>query len=323
MVNGPRPLEPRPFGGTGLSVPPLCVGTSGWGRLRPGEDEAARTARVAALADQVLRGADGLNYLDTSNIYGRGTSEAVIGAALGRAGGQPDGVVVQTKLDRNLADNDFSAGQMWRSLEQSLTRLGLDRLQVLFLHDPEVVGFEAVMTPGGAVETLVEMKRQGLAGAIGISGAPVAMMTRFVATGWFDVLISHNRYTLVDRSAGPLFAAAKARGMGVNNAAPYGGGALSGRPGAIERYGYRPVHPEVRAAIEAMTRACAAVAVPLSAAALQFSLRDPLVDSTVVGVSALDRLDAALADAAVTIPAGLWDELEQLRPPESAALDRI
>ncbi len=311
----------KPLGSTGYLVPPLCVGTSSWGRLRDGESSAASESRIAELADRSLGDDPRLRYIDTSNIYGDSHAETLIGKALARIGGRPDDCVIQTKLDRDLATNEFSASQMWRSLEQSLERLGLTRLQILFIHDPEVIGFEAAAAPGGPMEALIEMKRRGLVESIGISGGPVPMLQRFVDTREFDMLITHNRYTLVDNSAAHLLETAQSLGMGVNNAAPYGGGGLSGRAGSAERYGYRATPPAVRSAIEAMARICEEADVPLRAAALQFSLRDPLVSSTVVGVSSNDRLDDAIADAAADIPDSLWEELERLRPSASYALD--
>jgi D-threo-aldose 1-dehydrogenase len=307
-------LESVPLGSTGLMVSPLCVGTSGWGRLRPGEDDTARRARVGALAARALSGEPGLGYLDSSNIYGGGAAEIAIGDELEHLGGLPSGAVVQTKLDRRESDGDFSGDQMWRSLEQSLQRLHVDALQILFLHDPEHIGFGAAMAPGGPVDALMAMKEQGLTEQVGISGGPVDMLDAFVSTGRFDLVISHNRYTLIDRSAVPMFENARRRGMAVNNAAPYGGGSLSGRPGAAERYGYRSAPVEVRKSVAAMSDACLAVGVPLRAAALQFSLRSPLVDSTVVGTSSGDRLDEALADARVDIPDALWAELDRVAP---------
>jgi D-threo-aldose 1-dehydrogenase len=311
----------KPLGSTGLMVSELCIGTSGWGKLREGEKESAHADRIASLVVRGLGQDARINYLDASNIYGGGRSEAFIGEALARIGGVPKDCVVQTKLDRNTDNDDFSASQMWRSLEQSLERLGLESVQIMFLHDPEVVGFDAASAPGGPMEALVEMKKQGLLANIGISGGPVPMLQQFVDTDQFDMIITHNRFTLVDRSAADLLASAKRRGMGVNNAAPYGGGALSGRPGAADRYGYRPTRPEVRRAIDEMTRVCSAAGVPISAAALQFSIRSPLVDSTVIGVSSVDRLDLDLADAEQEIPEALWPELDALAPSDSVALD--
>lgn len=314
-------LTPRPLGTTGPELSPLCLGTSGWGSLRAGETDAGRIQRTTALAERVL-GSDGdLNAIDTSNIYGGGESERALGAVIGRLGGLRPGRVLMTKLDRDATTGTFTGERMWRSLEESLQRLNLGTVQVLFLHDPEHIGFDAAMEPRGPVGALIEMKEQGLAQSIGISGGPVDMLQRFVDTGIFDHLISHNRFTLVDRSASNLYQSAKTRGMGVVNAAPYGGGALSGRHGADARYGYRPAPPEVRTAIAAMSDACAARGVPLSAAALQFSMRSRLVDTTVVGASSIDRLEASVADAVADVPDALWHELDALAP-AGFALDR-
>jgi D-threo-aldose 1-dehydrogenase len=311
----------RTFGRTGFEVSAICVGSSGWGPARNGETPVQRDERIGSFARTVLAGERPVNYIDTSNIYGGGESEVLIGSALRELGGIPNGFVVQTKLDRNPATNDFSAAEMQRSLEESLARLGLDRLQILYLHDPENIGFEASMAAGGPVEALVKMKDAGLAASIGISGGPVGMLQRFVETDVFDALITHNRYTLVDRSASALFDAATTRKLGINNAAPYGGGALSGRPGTRDHYGYRAIRPEVRASLDAIAAVCTEANIPLSAAALQFSLRDERIHSTIVGSSSLDRLDKALADAAVTIPEALWAEFDALAPASSFALD--
>ncbi|PJJ63680.1 aldo/keto reductase [Compostimonas suwonensis] len=314
-------LTTRPFGSTGLAVTPLCLGTSSWGPLRSGETPEARDERIGALADAFFDGDLPTNYLDTSNMYGGSESEALIGAAIARRGGLPEGVVLQTKLDRDIATGDFSAQQMWRSLEQSLERLGRSSFDVLFLHDPEVIGFETAAAPGGPMEALLEMKARGLARFVGISGGPVDMLKRFVETDAFDTLITHNRYTLVDRSANALLDSASQRGMGIDNAAPYGAGVLTGDPRFAGRYGYGPARPEVTAAIEAMSAICAEAGVSLGAAALQFSMRDPRIHSTVVGATSADRLDETVAHATAVIPDDLWAELDRHVPHARFALD--
>jgi D-threo-aldose 1-dehydrogenase len=313
--------DPRPFGSTGVSVMPLALGTSGWGPLRSGESPADRDARIGALADAFFAGSLPTNLIDTSNMYGDSESEGLIGQALTRASGLRAGQVLQTKLDRRMSDDTFDGAQMWRSLEESLDRLGVDRVQVLYLHDPEVIGFEAAMAPGGAVEALLEMKSRGIAKSIGISGGPVGMLQKFVETGHFDALITHNRYTLVDRSADALLDAATARNMGINNAAPYGGGILTGEARFAGQYGYRPIRPATQAAVDAISRLCRGANVSLAAAALQFSLRDPRIHSTIIGATSLARLEDTEREAAEEIPEALWAEFDSVAPPASAALD--
>lgn len=313
----------RPFGRTGVSVTPLAVGTSSWGPARRDESAAARDERIAEVADAFFAGRLRTNVLDTSNMYGESLSEPQVGRAIARAGGLHGDLVVQTKLDRRLPDDRFDGPRMWDSLHESVERLGLERVQVLYLHDPEVIGFDAAMAAGGPVEALVEMKRQGLAGAIGISGGPVDMLQRFVETGLFDALVTHNRWTLLDRSAGPLLDAATSRGLGVTNAAPYGAGVLTGDPRFAGTYGYKPMHPLTQRALDGMASVCREAGVPLAAAALQFSLRDPRVHSTIVGVSDLSRWEAAVRFGEVPTPTGFWEALDEHRPPADVALDRI
>jgi D-threo-aldose 1-dehydrogenase len=179
------------------------------------------------------------------------------------------------------------------------------------------------MAPGGAVEALVAMKEQGLATAIGISGGPVGMLQRFVETDLFDALVTHNRFTLLDRSADALLDASAARNVGVTNAAPYGAGILTGDPRLADRYGYRPIHPEVRAAYDRMRALCDEAGVEIAAAALQFSMREPRVHATIVGPGRIERIAETERWATAAIPEDLWPALEAARPPAEVALDRV
>nr|WP_286346823.1 aldo/keto reductase [Frondihabitans sucicola] len=182
------------------------------------------------------------------------------------------------------------------------------------MHDPDSIGFDAAMADGGPVSALVAMKEQGLTAAIGISGGPVGMLQQFVETDLFDALITHNRFTILDRSASDLFDAATARDVGITNAAPYGAGILTGDPRFAGSYGYRPITRQAAEAFEAVRLLCDEYGVPLAAAALQFSLREPRIHSTVVGVSSLPRLEAAIDDAQLVIPDDLWAAIEDVVP---------
>jgi D-threo-aldose 1-dehydrogenase len=177
------------------------------------------------------------------------------------------------------------------------------------------------MAPGGPVEALVAMKERGLAASIGISGGPVGMLQQFVETDIFDALVTHNRYTLVDRSGDALLNAAAARNLGIDNAAVYGGGILTGDARFAGSYGYAPIRPAVQAAVDAIAALCREAGVSLAAAALQFSLRDPRIHSTIVGVTSLDRFDDLERESAESIPDGFWDAVDAALPPASAALD--
>jgi len=311
----------RVLGRTGLEVSALCVGTSSWGSLRNGESGEQRDARVETMAQRALNDGFGTNFIDTSNMYGGGLSEIYLGRAITALGSLPEGVVLQTKLDRDFTTGSFSVEQMRRSAAESLERLGLERVQLLYLHDPDPIGFDAAMAPGGPVEALIGLRDEGVAVNIGISGGPVGMMQRFVETDVFDALVTHNRYTLVDRSAEALLISAAQRGLGVCNAAPYGGGVLTGDPRFADGYAYRPIRPAVRTAIRRMSALCAEAGVPLAAAALQFSLRSAWVQATIVGGSNARRIEEGVALAAVEIPDHLWAELDACVPGPEDAVD--
>jgi D-threo-aldose 1-dehydrogenase len=270
---------------------------------------ASERAEATILA--ALRGP--VNFIDTSNNYGGGAAERRIGRALAAAGGLPPGFVLATKVDADPATGDFSGERVRRSVAESQERLGLDRVQLMYLHDPEYhLTFAEAMAPGGPVEALIALRDQGVLGHLGVAGGPVRLMRDFIATGEFAAVLSHNRFTLVDRSAEPLMDDACQREVAFVNGAPYGGGMLAKGPDVQPRYAYRPASEAVRDAARAMQRACALRGVPLAAAALQFSLRDPRVASTVVGVSEPSRIAEIAALTSERIPAELWAELDAL-----------
>lgn len=314
----PGTLAPRPLGGTGLSVSPVCFGTSSLGgsSIPPGydvpEDQALATVR------EVLRSE--ITFVDTSNNYGDGESERRLGLALAAAGGLPDGVVLATKVDPLPGSDDFSGARVRRSLAESLARLGQERFSLVYLHDPERISFADATAPGGAVEALVALRDEGLVEHVGVAGGPVDLLREYVALGVFEAVISHNRLTLVDSSADPLVEDAVARGAAFVNAAPYGGGMLVRGPDEVSTYCYRPASEQVLARVREMQRVCEEAGVPLAAAALQYSLRDERVASTIVGMSAPGRVARTLELARTPIDEATWARLLELAEPGRAGV---
>ncbi|MGA1836064.1 aldo/keto reductase [Herbiconiux sp. 11R-BC] len=311
-------LPVRAFGRTGIPVSAICVGTAAWGTSSPVHGVTVPEADAVATARHAFAGP--VSILDTANNYGDGESERRIGLAVRQAEadgeGPPRDFTIQTKLDRDPVTGSFDRDRMRASLAESLDRLGLDSLPLLYLHDPEHIGFDAAMAPGGPVESLRMLRDEGFARFIGISGGPASMLEQFVDTGLFDALITHNRYTLVDRTADRLLTRASEAGLGVLNAAVYGGGMLAAWPRTTDRYHYAAAPEQLLAAVDAMGAACERHGVPLIAAATQFSTRDPRIHSTVCGVVSPAQLDEAVANASLAIPEELWDELENLVPSE-------
>lgn len=298
----------RRFGPTSLMVTPLCVGCAPLGNMPETfaygvpEDQALATIRAAFQSP--------INFLDTAASYGDGESERRIGMALKEIGGIPKGFVLATKADRELKTGDFSGEQMKRSVERSLRLLRLDRLQIVHLHDPEHAPFEQIMAKGGAVEVLRRFKDQGVIGCLGVAGGPIDLMIRYVETGLFEAVITHNRYTLLNRCAQPLLELAHQKGLAVLNAAPYGSGVLAKGSSAYPRYAYQDAAPELIERVRKLEEICRAHQVPLGAAALQFSLRDRRITSTIVGFSKVERIRQTIDLAAHPIPDEIWPKLD-------------
>lgn len=319
----PAPYAPgqpgwlRPLPGTDLTVSAVALGGGPLGSMPDlfGRDVPADegVATVLAALDSPIR------FVDTSNGYSDGESERRIGAALRLADGGPADLVVATKVDPR--GSDYSGERVRASVAESRERLGLDELPLVHLHDPEWHDFDALTAPGGAVATLVELREQGVVGRIGLAGGRVQEIARYLDLGVFDVLLVHNRWTLLDRSAGPLVEEARRRGMGVLNAAVFGGGILAAQQGGPTTYGYRPAPREVLESVARMREVCASYGTDIATAALQFSLRDERIASTIVGMSRPARVSETLEAAARPVPDALWPELETLLPPARVWLD--
>ncbi|GII80100.1 oxidoreductase aryl-alcohol dehydrogenase like protein [Sphaerisporangium rufum] len=308
-------MQRNPLGSTGLAVTPLCAGASVLGG--GGQEVFGYRVDAEQAVATLLEVFDSeLNFLDTSNEYGDGESERRIGAAIRAHGGLPPGFVLATKVDPDPVTGDFSGDRVRTSVAESLERLGVTRVPLLYFHDPERIDFDQAMAPGGAVEALIALRAEGVVGHLGVAGGPVDLLRRYLGTGAFEVVITHNRFTLVDRSAGPLLDDAAARGVAVVNAAPYGGGMLVKGPDAQPRYAYRLASDATRDRVRAMAEACEAHGVPLAAAALQWSMRDERIASTIVGFSAPGRVSRTLELARWPIPDELWPALARSAAPE-------
>ena len=300
----------RPLGATGLNVTAICVGCAELGDMP--ETFAYGVPEPEALATIRTIFAGPFTFIDTAASYGDGESERRIGLVLRELGSVPANFVVATKADRNLSTGDFSGAQMRRSVERSLTLLGLDTLPICYLHDPEHIGLEAAMAADGPVAVLQQCQREGLIQHLGIAGGPIDMMIRFVETDLFEVAISHNRYTLLNQDADALWDVCQRHQVAAINGAPYGSGILARGPSAYPRYAYGAASEAYVERAHALEALCQRHGVPLAAAALQFSLRDSRIVSTIVGISKPERVAQTLTLEHLTIPDALWDEVALL-----------
>jgi D-threo-aldose 1-dehydrogenase len=305
------------LGKTGLQVTNLCLGGAPLGDMPDtfayGVPEERALATVRAVIDSPI------NFIDTAASYGDGEGERRIGMVIQERGGLPPGCVLETKADRDLTTGDFSGDQMRRSVERSLRLLNVDRLGLVHLHDPEHTTFAAAMAPGGPVEVLLKMKEEGIIAHLGVAGGPIDMEIRYVETGIFDAVITHNRYTLLDQTAAPLLQVAHERGLGVLNAAPYGSGMLAKGPDVYPRYQYQTAPPAMIEQTRTLDAACQRHGVSLLVAALHFSLRDPRIHSTIVGMTRPERARQTVEAALTPVPGALWEELDALIAAYNAA----
>jgi len=307
----------RPLGGTGLTVTAVCAGGSPLGSMPENFGYEVSEDDAVALVQAIL--SSPIRFLDTANGYSQGRSERRIGSGIARSGGLPDDFVVATKVDANGAD--YSGDRVRESVRESRRRLGVATLPLVYLHDPEFHDYATMTGSGGAVEALIQLRDDGEVGHIGVAGGDVAEMARYVDLGVFEVLLVHNRWTLVDRSAGPLIKQAQNAGMAIVNAAIYGGGILARPRGTNKNYGYRPASQETLTAIGRMADLCEQWDTDLATAALQASLRNRRISSTIVGFSKQSRLRTILATAATELPEAFWDQLEQFVPAPENWLD--
>jgi D-threo-aldose 1-dehydrogenase len=273
----------------------------------------------------------GIRYFDTAPHYGLGLAERRLGAFL--ATKPRDEFVVSTKVGRRLEPSpetsdewddeggfvvpadvrrvwDPSAHGVRRSLDESLERLGLDRVDVLFLHDPdEYDDMEASVA--SAVPALVALREEGLVRAVGIGSKSVAAHLAGVRAGDLDLLMVAGRYTLLEQPAAPeLIPECRERGIGIAVAGAFNSGLLAtSTPGPGARYEYGAAPAEVVEKAQRLATVCAKHGVELPAAALQFPLREPVVRSVVLGATEPAHIEQNVARIGEPIPEALWAQL--------------
>ncbi|HLJ72824.1 MAG TPA: aldo/keto reductase, partial [Roseiarcus sp.] len=173
--------------------------------------------------------------------------------------------------------------------------------------------FAEATSRDGALGELFRLKEQGLTKAVGLAAGPVTMMIPLLRDWDFDALITHNRFTLANRNADAMLNFAASKGIAVLNAAPYAGGVLAKGSQSYRRYVYQEASDAMLDPIRRIEEICARHGVPPGAAALQFSMRDPRVASTICGVSKPERVRQTLEWAQFPIPDALWRELQAVR----------
>ncbi|WP_431281421.1 aldo/keto reductase [Humitalea sp. 24SJ18S-53] len=296
----------------------VAVGTTGvrLSRLGMGGGSLASAGDIAAVQQAAWDA--GLRYFDTAALYAGGESERQLGRFL--AGKPRADCVASTKFGRVAVDGrdvfDYTAAATERSIATSLERLGLDYLDVVFLHDliPAFFGdaYEARFAEAmaGAIPVLQRLRAKGTIRAIGIALRDPTAALRLLRAARFDAVMLAGECTLLHRGAlAELLPHCAAEHIAVVVAAPFETGLLAtgAVPGA--RWQYKPAPPDILARVAAMEQACAAHGVSLPAAAIQFPLRQPGVVGIVAGHQTVDQVATNLALLETPVPEALWAAL--------------
>jgi D-threo-aldose 1-dehydrogenase len=322
-------LVTRPLGRMPLRLTELSLGCAQLGNLYRAITDEQAGATTDAAWDQ------GIRYFDTAPHYGLGLSERRLGTAL--AGRPRSEYLVSTKVGRRLEplspagrlDDegfevpathrrvwDFSRDGVLRSLEESLRRLGLDAVDIVYLHDPDDHRREAL---GTAYPALEELRAQGVVSAIGAGMNQSAMLADFARHTDMDVLMLAGRYTLLDSSAlDDLLPVCERRGVGVVAAGVFNSGLLARRsPADGAKYDYVDAPETLVLRARRMAEICERHGTSLPAVALAFPLAHPAVLSVCVGARSPEQIESNVGLHRLGVPATVWGELKEqglLRP---------
>jgi D-threo-aldose 1-dehydrogenase len=305
----------------------LVLGRLGYGTADIGN-------HVRALTDEQARElletawAGGIRHFDTAPHYGLGLSERRLGAFLAA---KPRGeYVVSTKVGRLLEPNpdgadrlddegfvvpaetrrvwDFTEAGIRRSLEESLIRLGIGAVDVVYLHDPERWDLHTALELG--LPALTRLRDDGLVSAIGVASMSTDALLAGARSAVVDLVMAAGRYTLADQdAAAAVLPACRENGVGVVAAAVFNGGLLAATPTEQSTFDYRAVPDHVLARARRIEAVCRAHGVALAAAALQFPLLDGVVRSVVAGGVTPEQVRENLVHMSAPIPAALWEQL--------------
>lgn len=314
-AQAPSTAEPLTFG-------PVVQGCAGFGGLyEPIDDETVRRALQTAWDS-------GVRAFDTAPHYGVGLAEERLGAFLAE---QPRGeFVVSTKVGRLLVDDpeapsegegfvgtprrrrvrDYSADGVRRSLEESLQRMGLDRVDLALIHDPEDYLDQAVAEAAPALSAL---RDEGVIGGYGVGTNFADTAVRLVTETDLDHVLIAGRYSLLDRAAADeLLPACAERAVKLLAAGVLNSGLLVDPNVEVPYFNYEPAPPHVVAKARHLQDTCARYGVELRAAALQFPVRHPAVGAVVIGARTPEAVADTMKQLAVQIPPTLWAELDEL-----------
>jgi L-galactose dehydrogenase len=297
-------MQFRTFGKTGWLVSEIGLGGS-WFYGRP-EEGLLPPEHGIALVRRALE--LGVNYFDTAPLYGRGRSEEILGTAL-RGVRQPH--YLATKVGYFPEPFDYTRDTVWRGFEDSLKRLGRDRVDLIQIHESEMAGWDGLFAPGRTMEALREIRDQGLASHIGITGSDLDLLTRAVATDEFVSVITFIKYDLLVQTANErLIPMAAAHNVAVILASPLHAGLLgSKRDRWLATGRFKPLHGK----LERLEALLAGQPEDITRIALRYLLSNPNTTVVLSGVSSIEELEVSVSVSdGRPLPAELIRQIETL-----------
>ena len=303
-------LPRRRLGRLDMELTVLGLGGASLGLMRDRDTSPVERGEIAAATVRTAVEL-GINYIDTSPLYQGGVAERSLGIALGSLNAaERASLHVSTKVGtRPGMEGRYDRASVLASLEQSREALGREYLDIVFVHDPKSEQHvEAILRPGGAADTILELKRKGGVGALGLGVRTHRWQRRCIEDGRFDVVLLPYDYSLARDSARPLIELAQARGVGVVSASPYLRGLLAGPDPAVQaRFGAQ--EPEDVAAAAAIHAWCGDRGIDVGALAMQFNIRHPGIASTLVGSRDGAEIAASYRHATASLAPAVWHEL--------------
>jgi len=323
------PFAKVQIGSTGVSVPRLGLGTAPLSGMVLGDGLYGGTAHDEAV--KVIDRAQelGISYVDTAPLYGSGRAEARVGQSA-YASAERDSFVISTKIGRvlNPAEGGLSAegdpdgiGELlpvntWtrddvhRSIEDSLKRLNLDSIEIIYVHDPDVETYGEKQAVNEAFPALIELREQSVIKAIGCGMNEWQMPLKFIQQFDLDIILLAGRYTLLDHSGlGEFLPACVERDVKITIGGPYNSGILARDLSQPVTFDYEEASSDLVATARRLTEICVAHGVDLKAAALQFVLAHPAVATAVPGAQSIAELEQNIAMVQQEIPAAVWSDM--------------
>jgi D-threo-aldose 1-dehydrogenase len=255
----------------------------------------------------------GCTLIDTAALYGGGLSERIIGRALRERPDLAARCMVTTKAGRTVEGQDYSYDAIMRSVENSLQQLGLERIEVVYIHDPMGVPMETVMAKDGALGALRKLKEENVIGYIGAAANDPVTNTPYIETGEFDAAVVPEAWSLLNQLAAErILPAAEKHNVGLVIATPLERGLLATGPLPGAYYFDRNYSAECQAHVGRIQALCQEYHVPMVAAALQWCVRHPQIAATIPGARVPEEAVENAKAADVSIPDDFWTALEPL-----------